>query len=803
MAAVSQRIPNLLGGVSQQPDALKLPGQVRSAVNCLPDPTYGMTKRPGLKLVSQLSGATNTGRWFSIIRDQTERYVCQFLPDGTLKVWDGKTGASKTVNAIAPSAQAYIANVSRDDFAVLQINDYNFVLNRSKTVGTLGTKSAAQAPTAIVTLTQLGYDATYEVKIDGFTATHTTPTTGTLAIATIISDLRTKIQALDGGGKYSATIAANTLIVKRVNNADFTIEVAGGTTSAALTAYKNAVPDASRLPGVCQKNLVLKVSNLQSAEGDDYYVKFVTTDGGSVGSGIWEETVAPDTTLYIDPATMPHVVIRESNGTFTFRSLNEADKAGEDLYWVERRVGDSETNPFPTFVGAKITGLSFYKNRLVILSGSNVICSQPGSFFDFFRVSVLAQTDGDAIDLATGALRPVDLRHAIGDQLGLLIFSENAQFMLMANDDSFGPGTASLQPFTTFTNNPKVAPAESGQSIVFVDDHQGFSQVTEMLVTSADNRPSTADLSRTAPNFVPADLDPIVTSISGSLIAFLGNSDRDTVKIFKFFNNAGERVLASWVEWKLPGNCLLMSVDHDVLLFVTQQQNGICLSTCSTMTDLAGTATTIDGQPYEYRLDLFRSAPSMSYDSVNQITKVYFPAGSYDSTLSPTVVVNQTTTQTGLIYEDLTAANDGQWYVAIPGNITGAANVTLGYAFEASLTLPFMYAIRSASDGKAQADVINIPRIHRINIQTSDSGAFQARVTSLGRPDREYFFSNAIANLTLSDAAPLPQSVGNNIPVYARGDQAIVKIYSNTPFPLSFVACSWYGVYSNRGIRAI
>ena len=29
MAAVSQKISNLLGGVSQQPDPIKLPGQVR------------------------------------------------------------------------------------------------------------------------------------------------------------------------------------------------------------------------------------------------------------------------------------------------------------------------------------------------------------------------------------------------------------------------------------------------------------------------------------------------------------------------------------------------------------------------------------------------------------------------------------------------------------------------------------------------------------------------------------------------------------------------------------------------------
>ena len=50
MASVTQRVPNYLGGVSKQPDDKKFPGQVREALNAYPDPTFGLQKRPGLKL---------------------------------------------------------------------------------------------------------------------------------------------------------------------------------------------------------------------------------------------------------------------------------------------------------------------------------------------------------------------------------------------------------------------------------------------------------------------------------------------------------------------------------------------------------------------------------------------------------------------------------------------------------------------------------------------------------------------------------------------------------------------------------
>ncbi len=112
MASVSQRIPNFLGGFSQQPDSLKLPGQLTQADNCLPDPTYGLLRRPGLKLVSALTNATSDGRWFSIFRDSTEQYIGQFSPSGQLRVWNAFNGIEATVNAQTSAATAYVSGVA-------------------------------------------------------------------------------------------------------------------------------------------------------------------------------------------------------------------------------------------------------------------------------------------------------------------------------------------------------------------------------------------------------------------------------------------------------------------------------------------------------------------------------------------------------------------------------------------------------------------------------------------------------------------------------------------------------------------
>lgn len=97
MSTISQRIPNLFLGISQQPDSRKFPGQVRDAVNTLPDFALGMLKRPGGEYIESLTNATTTGRWFSILRDQEEKYIAQYA-DNVFRIWSLIDGSPRAVN---------------------------------------------------------------------------------------------------------------------------------------------------------------------------------------------------------------------------------------------------------------------------------------------------------------------------------------------------------------------------------------------------------------------------------------------------------------------------------------------------------------------------------------------------------------------------------------------------------------------------------------------------------------------------------------------------------------------------------
>ena len=52
MTAVSQSYPNYLGGLNEQPDELKKPGQLVEALNVIPDPVIGLIRRPRVQASS-------------------------------------------------------------------------------------------------------------------------------------------------------------------------------------------------------------------------------------------------------------------------------------------------------------------------------------------------------------------------------------------------------------------------------------------------------------------------------------------------------------------------------------------------------------------------------------------------------------------------------------------------------------------------------------------------------------------------------------------------------------------------------
>jgi len=153
MATITQTVPNYSLGISEQPDQLKFPGQVKDINNAIPDITKGLFKRPGSKRIgtSSLSSVQSGGSWFHYYRDETEgSYVGQIAADGQVRVWRCSDGTLMTT-AYGTGGQTaltnYLATSTPENLQFLTINDTTIVSNRDTTnsntaVGTTGTTTA-------------------------------------------------------------------------------------------------------------------------------------------------------------------------------------------------------------------------------------------------------------------------------------------------------------------------------------------------------------------------------------------------------------------------------------------------------------------------------------------------------------------------------------------------------------------------------------------------------------------------------------------------------------------------------------
>ena len=174
MTSVTQTIPTLTGGISQQPDELKIPGQVNVATNVIPDVTHGLLKRPGSKLVKSLSDTSTNlnsetnGKWFSYYRDETESYIGQVSRTGDINMWtcndikdaDGNVttaaGSPITVTNTFPTTTTIASSFTRDDNGVITIqpltdSNTGLIPNHNLNVGEVVNITLPSGSTSIVT----------------------------------------------------------------------------------------------------------------------------------------------------------------------------------------------------------------------------------------------------------------------------------------------------------------------------------------------------------------------------------------------------------------------------------------------------------------------------------------------------------------------------------------------------------------------------------------------------------------------------------------------------------------------------
>ncbi|MEB3320175.1 MAG: hypothetical protein VKI63_04465 [Cyanobium sp.] len=821
---VSYTIPNLIQGVSQQPDAQRDPSQGEVQINGMSSLAEGLRKREPTQAVAKVS-TTSFGDVFfhQILRDTVEQYLV-VIGKTAIKVFD-LAGNEKTVNA--PSGYSYLSSVvsAKKDIRAATIADYTFVSN-TKVVPAMDVATAPKTARpatheALVWVKAANYGQTYKVNVNGTAVSVTTPlaavivsgtttTENRISSETIAESIRTGLSGVSG-----VTVTRSGSVLHLTSSSAITVAANDARANADITAITNSVQTFQELPTIAPNGYQVQIVGDPSNKFDGYYVQFkVRTGAGTFGEGAWEETVAPGVQYKLDPATMPHVLVRLSNGQFYFGPANGSTQSGTKIAsWGERTAGDYETAPDPGFVGFAIQDVFVYKNRLGFLADENIILSRTREFFEFFPETVTTILDTDPIDLTASNNRVSVLRYAIPYQDELIIFSDQLQFRFNAAETVLTPSTAQITVLTQYEIDPDCRPLPVQGTIIFCQTNGQWTQFREFSVRGAGTAlvADASDLTSYVSSYVPADVFKLTANDTGNAWFAISDKDgfEDRIYVYKYFyrNTGGgaERVQSSWSYWQFGGadRVLQFLCVQEVMYLLMQYGSEVWLEKML----VADRLSDVTPNPYPLLVDRRVSTTTETPAAIRVAAGVYDPVAKTTTWTLPYTIKALTqawsgyaaTTNGGVL---LGSASSGNQIVA-NGNWS-AAPVFFGerYGFVYRFTRFKVY--KEIGGGKAAANVERT-QVRHARLRYHQTNYFEAWVMAERRDKAVYKFDGTVLrsrNSQLGSAMPGGFDPETNryfegvfqIPIASKGENCIVEIHNDTIHPCKFSTCEWVGL---------
>lgn len=556
MSLISKSIPSLVGGVSQQPHEMRFEGQAEEIFNAKLDVASGASKRPGTTHIAEMTDIDlfdDKGDFVGAAvhiwsRDDIEKYVI-VISNASIKAYtlsgkpvkvnmgmfppgSGVTQTQEQIDLREVSSKNYLRSTNpRAHFRFATMVDHTFILNRSKAVASkVCNTHPDQYNKCFFNFTYAATGVSYNINFGDDTISMTATSGSTIEIAQKFVDYinRTYTGIFHAGRLLdSAVVKLYSIDGRRLP----LVTVADSYANQAVYVIQYEVEKFSDLPYLCNEGFVVQVKG-SGANSSGYWVMY---KGRS-----WVETNGLYTTDNgFNENTMPHVLSRGSDGEFYFHPA----------VWGEREVGDGHTNPFPSFTNRRISDIFFFRGRLGFLADENVVMSNALDYFNFWRTTATTTLDTDPIDVAANSSKATFLRHAIPFNKELLLFSDNAQFILNATG-AMTASTVSITEGTSFACSQYVRPVNIGRNVTFSVERTNCSQIREYYAltngqsVSADSSDSTAHV----PSLIPRDVRELAVSQEDEILAVLTKNE-DRLYMYKATWDGDKKVQSAWNTW--------------------------------------------------------------------------------------------------------------------------------------------------------------------------------------------------------------------------------------------------------------
>ncbi len=533
-----------------------------------------------------------------------------------------------------------------------------------------------------------------------------------------------------------------------------------------------------------------KVVGYDETNFGGYYVRYT----GSV----WEETYGPGANISFDEATMPHALIRETDGTFTFTQFA----------WTARQFGDAETNPAPTFIGRTLNGVFYWKNRLGFITDENVVLSTAGDYGNFWRNTMTTLLDSDIVDVALTTNKVSILKHAIPFNDTMMLFADQSQFSLSVRD-VLTPTSVAIDEATGYEMDVNVRPVKMGSEVYFVSKAGSWSRLREYFVNSETLALDAADVTAHVPRYVPDEIISLSASdVEDTVFVVSGKTGyQNRLYVYRVFWSGDEKIQSAWSYWQFADDDVILNatVIEEIVYILVKRADGTHLEKIDL--DVNSVYGSLD---FDILLDRRYDVQGgdMTYSAGLDQTTITLPWEiEANAEADVKVVLTVGTGDIGRLMDpsqyDFTV-NPGRTDITVPGDVTADGPV-VGVNYDASYTLSEQFVY----DANNNADTTGRLQLRTVTVNFKNSGFFEVEVYPYGTDftaDVEEVVPSALdafTGRTLGEASLLTGEASfstGTYQTYIDGNSRDVVVAFKNPSHLQarFTSAEWEGLFTKR-----
>ena len=774
-------VPNMLGGVTRLPPALRGPNQLQDAENVTLHLARGLEKRPGTEyikpgttgdfysglVVSSHARTSTTMHYHWVDRDSDEKYLMIFNGD--------------TATPASSKVPVEIFNVTDDTNAIKCTVNYQ---------------------------TGAGIEAalkTYLSTLDG----------GKLKLRTITSEDTTIVlnQGVETGMVASAP---GPYQFGNVN-----VEIYNGQARNRIAVFgPNPAPPTS----TTGQETGFPQPPVTAGATEYWYAR--TSEGGfpsgwynASSTSVWPwytRLATPFASSRFDLAKMP----------VRIRNTQKNEFIVEQIPWKDRLSGNPALNAAPSFVGKKLTDMALHRGRLWLAAGEQLCASRTNDLYNFWIDDYQLLRDDDRIDITIGSGKVNVISHLVTFAKALVVFTEADQQFEIRGEPIISPTNVAVLPTTNYgaaacapvvTNRQLYAPVTKGTA----------TQVHEYVYDEQAANNISIDIAAPVERWLPSDIRQIVASKTGDVLFLRSgyNGHGTNIYVHNMVFSGNERVQSAWSKWTFASDSVIQSMqvfeDWLYILFKRTYAYSNAPSDAQYAEDnqfwvermrirnldnvYQNDATTellfeprLDRQ-YEILKDV-TTTDYWSYDATNIETTLKLPF--YDETywrstdkcnviisLDTNKAKSDTIAGTVFIPAALTkiipvavniGGNDRTWtHITIPGNYGNGTRFIIGRPYTGSITMSELF-MRDENN----TPVIGTLQVKQISVVHDDTSYMAFSVTPESRSTYTAEYTGKYVGSYYPNEVGLSSDEITHFKVMASADHTTMKLSNDKPVPM-------------------